>query len=172
MEVFMVTKTATTMKLFTTHNDLSENTREKMIEMLNHQLADTFDLFSQTKQAHWNVKGPNFIQLHELFDELAGQLVGFADMIAERATAMGGVAMGTARMAADNSRLKEFPLKAYNDMDTVKALVERYGELAASTREGIDTATKIGDLDTADLLTEISREIDKGLWFLEAHIQS
>ena len=100
----MVTKTATTMKLFTTHNDLSENTREKMIEMLNHQLADTFDLFSQTKQAHWNVKGPNFIQLHELFDELAGQLVGFADMIAERATAMGGVAMGTARMAADNSR--------------------------------------------------------------------
>jgi starvation-inducible DNA-binding protein len=135
-------------------------------------MADTFDLFSQTKQAHWNVKGPQFIQLHELYDELAAELLGFVDMLAERATAMGGVATGTVRMASGSSRLLEYPADAFDSMATVSALVERYGDLAASTRKAIDAADAEDDLDTADLFTEVSRALDKALWFLEAHLQS
>ena len=156
---------------FQTHVDLPEKTRGKMIELLNQQLADAFDLYSQTKQAHWNVKGMQFIQLHELFDELAGTVLTYVDSIAERATALGGIAMGTARMAAECSALPEFPAGVYDGKAVVKALVEVYGQFANSTRAAIDVADREGDADTADLFTSISGEMDKHLWFLEAHIQ-
>jgi starvation-inducible DNA-binding protein len=158
-------------KIFSSHIELPLDTRQKMIALLNQQLADTFDLFSQTKQAHWNVKGPQFIQLHELYDELAAELLGFVDMIAERATALGGTATGTVRMASASSSLDEYPADAFESMATVQALVERYADLAASTRKAIDTADREGDLDTSDLFTEVSRALDKSLWFLESHIQ-
>jgi starvation-inducible DNA-binding protein len=158
-------------KTVTTHNDLDQGTREQVIQLLNQQLADTFDLFSQTKQAHWNVKGPQFYQLHLLYDTLAEGLQGYVDEIAERATALGGVATGTARMAAGSSRLPEYPAEATESMESVRCLVDRYANLAASTREAIDTADEAGDADTADLFTEISRDLDKWLWFLEAHLQ-
>lgn len=158
-------------RMIKTHHDLPKETREEMVQLLNQQLADTFDLFSQTKQAHWNVKGPEFYQLHELYDELAEQLLGYADMIAERATALGGVATGTVRMAAQASRLPEFSDGPVGSRESVQMLVERYAGLAQSTREGIETSTDADDLDTADLLTEVSRGLDKALWFLEAHIQ-
>jgi starvation-inducible DNA-binding protein len=163
--------TTQTTKTFSTHNDLSSATRQKMIGLLNEQLAATFDLFSQTKQAHWNVKGPQFMQLHELFDELAAGLLGYVDMIAERATALGGVALGTTRLAAKNSHLDELPGDVFDGMAVVEALVKRYATLAQSTRKAIDTADASGDMDTADMLTEVSRGLDKSLWFLEAHIQ-
>jgi len=157
-------------KTFTTSIDLKPKVREQMIELLNRQLADTFDLFSQTKQAHWNVKGAQFFQLHELYDTLAGNLLAPIDDIAERATALGGAAQGTVQMAAEMSRLPDFPLSV-GSMESVKALVERYATVAASTRAAIDTATEAGDLNTADLFTGISRDLDKALWFLEAHVQ-
>lgn len=159
------------MRMVKTHHDLPEDTREEMILLLNNQLADTFDLFSQTKQAHWNVKGPEFYQLHELYDELAGQLLEYVDLIAERATALGGAATGTVRMAAQASRLPEFKDGPVGSRESIQLLVERYAGLAESTRQGIDTADESGDADTADLLTEVSRGLDKALWFLEAHIQ-
>ncbi len=158
-------------KTVTTHNDLDQAIREQVIELLNQQLADTFDLFSQTKQAHWNVKGPQFYQLHLLYDTLAEGLQGYVDEIAERATALGGIAMGTARMAAANTRLPEYPAGPTASLDSVQCLVDRYGALAATTRAAIDTADEAGDADTADLFTEISRDLDKWLWFLEAHLQ-
>jgi len=158
-------------KTFETRNDLKSEVREKMIDLLNRQLADTFDLFSQTKQAHWNVKGPDFIQLHELYDELAGELIAFVDVIAERATALGGMALGTTRMAAEGTRLPEFPLTATNSMATVEQLVERYANLAETTRGAIDQATDVNDQATADLFIEMARALDKNLWFLEAHLQ-
>ncbi len=158
-------------KMISSHNDLPQDTRQQMVQLLNQQLADTFDLFSQTKQAHWNVKGSDFYQLHELYDELAGQLVEFVDLIAERATALGGVAAGTARMAASATRLDEFSSSPVGSMESVRMLVERYAALAQSTRQGIDRADQAKDRDTADLFTEISRELDKSLWFLEAHVQ-
>lgn len=159
-------------KAFITRIDLPSGTREKMIVLLNQQLADTFDLYSQTKQAHWNVKGAQFYQLHELFDKLAEILEGFVDVIAERATALGGMAMGTVRMASGASRLPEYPLDAVDSLPCVEALATRYASLAASMRGAIDTAAKHGDMDTSDMFTEASREVDKALWFLEAHLQA
>ncbi|MDQ3694498.1 MAG: DNA starvation/stationary phase protection protein Dps [Chloroflexota bacterium] len=164
-------KSAEATRTFKTHLDLPKATRTTVIALLNQQLADTFDLYSQIKQAHWNIKGKEFIALHELFDDLAERVLGFVDEIAERATALGGTAMGTARMAAANSTLPEYPADAIDAMAHVTALVDRYGKYAASTRAAIDTADEHQDMTTADLFTEISRTIDKDLWFLEAHLQ-
>lgn len=154
-----------------THHDMPAEARQTVVQLLNEQLADTFDLFSQTKQAHWNVKGPEFYQLHELYDELAAQLLEYVDMIAERATALGGVATGTVRMAAGSTRLDEFAGAPVGSIESVEMLVERYADLAESTRQAIDQSQEAEDLDTADLFTEVSRALDKALWFLEAHIQ-
>lgn len=155
-----------------TRIDIPEATRSEMIDLLNRQLADTLDLYTQTKYAHWNVKGTDFIQLHELFDELAGHLLGFVDTIAERATALGGTALGTARMAVGASTLQEFPAGAIAGMDAVRALADRFAAFAASTRRAMEESDKLGDMDTNDLFTEVSRQTAKDLWFLEAHLQS
>ena len=160
-----------TQKTFSTQNDLAAETRKKMIDLLNAQLADTFDLFSQTKQAHWNVKGAQFYPLHKLYDELAAELLGYVDLIAERATALGGAAQGTVRMAAGAIRLAEYPAGGVDSLPSVDALAKRYAALAKTTRKAIDEADKAKDMDTADLFTEISRGLDKSLWFLEAHLQ-
>jgi starvation-inducible DNA-binding protein len=160
-----------TSQTFRTRINLSEESREQLIAVLNQQLADTFDLYSQTKQAHWNVKGAQFIALHELFDKLAEELQAYVDLIAERATALGGLALGTARMASENSRLPECVLETTDSLATVEALAERYGALAASTRSAIEAAEGQHDAGTADLFTEVSRGLDKSLWFLEAHLQ-
>ena len=159
------------LKTVTTHNDLDQATREQVIELLNQQLADTFDLFSQTKQAHWNVKGNTFYQLHKLFDELAGEVSEWVDMVAERVTALGGFATGTVRMAAASSQLPELPTNLTDGMDYVRAVADRLAAYSNSSREGIDKTDKLGDANTADLLTEISRCADKYLYFLEAHLQ-
>lgn len=161
----------TTVRRVKTHNDLSPAVREQMIDLLNQQLADASDLYSQTKQAHWNVKGPQFIALHELFDKLAEGVEGYVDSIAERAVSLGGTAMGTNRMSAAASRLPEYPADLLDGMAHVKALVDRYTKVAASTRAAIATAAKVDDQDTSDLFIEMSREVDKWLWFLEAHLQ-
>lgn len=157
--------------MFSTRNDLSREAREEIVALLNQQLADTFDLFSQTKQAHWNVKGAQFFQFHELFDKLAAELAGYTDMIAERATTLGGLAQGTVRMTAANSQLAECELDVTDSLSTVEALAERYAALASSTRRAIESAEGQSDADTADLFTEVSRGLDKALWFLEAHLQ-
>ena len=159
-------------KVFKTRINLAAGTREKMIALLNQQLADTFDLYSQTKQAHWNVKGAQFYPLHELFDKLAHELEEYVDLIAERATALGGLALGTVRMSAEASRLPEASLEIVESVPTVEALAARYASLAATTRGAIDAATEQGDMDTADLFTDVSRGLDKALWFLEAHLQA
>ena len=158
-------------RTFETAIDLPTRTRVAMIGLLNQELADTADLYSQTKQAHWNVKGIHFYQLHLLFDQLAEKRQGEADELAERATELGGYALGTVRMAAASSRLPEIPADINAGVDYVRALVERYGIHANSVRAAIDEADEAGDKDTADLFTEISRELDKDLWFLQAHLQ-
>jgi len=153
-----------------TRIDIKSKLRESMTALLNQQLADTLDLYTQVKQAHWNVKGPNFIALHELFDKLAEDLEDPVDDIAERVTALGGIARGTARIAAQISRLAEFPHDRCEGLKAVALLADRYADLGASTRAAIDTAGKEGDADTADLFTGVSRGLDKALWFLEAHL--
>jgi starvation-inducible DNA-binding protein len=164
--------TMTSARMFDTRNDIAADKRQKLVEMLNRQLAATFDLYTQTKQAHWNVKGTNFFQLHELFDKLASDILQYVDMIAERATALGGYAMGTARMAAEHSSLPEFPRDAVNERQHLEAMIERWARYAADVRKCIDTATNLNDQATADLFIEVARTADKDLWFLEAHLQS
>ena len=157
--------------MFDTRIDLDDDLRQQMITVLNAQLADTFDMFSMMKQAHWNVKGPQFIALHELFDEIADGLVPYVDMIAERATALGGMAMGTVRMAAQASRLDAYPADIVDSMETVRVVADRLADLAASTRAAADRAEELHDMDTNDLFIEVSRDLDKWLWFVEAHLQ-
>jgi starvation-inducible DNA-binding protein len=166
-----MTATKTAVATFPTRIDLPENDRRALIELINGRLADTADLYSQVKQAHWNVKGATFFQLHQLFDLLAAEVFPFIDLIAERATALGGVALGTARMAASASTLTEYPVKATEGQEHLKALIDRYALFTANIRKAIDIADEHHDKATADMFTEISRTADKQLWFLEAHVQ-
>jgi starvation-inducible DNA-binding protein len=155
-----------------TKNDLPKEAREKLIGILNARLADAADLKSQAKQAHWNVKGVNFFQLHELFDNVATEAEAYTDLIAERATALGGTALGTIRTAAQNSTLSEYPLEITDGADHVDALSTTLADFGKKVRENIGETDELGDQDTADLFTEVSRGVDKLLWFVEAHNQS
>jgi len=161
-----------THRTFSTRIDIVDSSRDELVELLNARLADTFDLYSQLKQAHWNVKGSDFIQLHELYDTIAESVLEYVDTIAERATALGGLALGTARMAAAASTLDEYPADAVAGMDTVAAIADRLGVYGASVRAAIEAALELDDQDTADLFIEVSRAIDKHLWFVEAHQQA
>lgn len=154
-----------------TRIDIPEKTRDQITPMLNQQLADMFDLYSQTKQAHWNVRGSDFYQLHKLFDELAEELLEDIDLLAERISALGGVAMGTVHMSAQSSRLPEFPGRVVLSMASVEVLAVRYASLAETTRSAIDIASEREDETTANILQDISHQLDKSLWFLEAHLQ-
>lgn len=158
--------------LHETRIDLSARSRSQLVHLLNASLADTFDLYSQVKYAHWNVKGPQFYQLHLLFDEIAGQLLEYVDELAERVTTLGGTAAGSVRMAAKESRLEEYPPDVLDGLDHVAALAARFGEYCRLVRANIRSAAEMGDDDSADMFTEISRAADKRLWLLEAHLQS
>lgn len=160
------------MSMHKTKIDINKGDREKIIEVLNARLADASDLKSQAKQAHWNVKGMNFIALHELFDQVATEAEAYTDLIAERITTLGGTALGTVRVAAANSSLSEYPLEIVDGADHVDALSSALADFGKKVRQNIDDMDEIGDKDTADIFTEVSRGIDKSLWFVEAHIQS
>ena len=162
---------ATTTPNFQTKNDLSADVRQKLVNMLNTQLAATLDLYTQTKHAHWNIKGADFYQLHEMFDDLAKDIFGFIDLIAERATALGGYAQGTLRMSAQNTNLPEYPKEATDGRQHLDALIDRYARYTAECRKCIDAAQNEDDMATSDLFTDICRAADKDLWFLEAHVQ-
>jgi starvation-inducible DNA-binding protein len=155
-----------------TRNDLPARTRAKVIESLNARLADAIDLGAQAKHAHWNVKGPQFIALHELFDKLAESVEEHIDELAERITALGGTAHGTIQAVVRTSALTPYPESIVEGLAHVDALAAALAQFGKSIRKGIDAAGKQGDADTADLYTGISREVDKYLWFLEAHLQS
>jgi len=159
-------------RVFKTKNDLPEVTRLKVIDILNARLADAFDLYSQTKQAHWNVKGPSFIALHELFDEAASAVNSYVDLIAERAVQLGGTAEGTVRLASAKSTLREYPSGARTGRDHVDAPSTALAAFGRKVREAIEQTDALNDADTADVFTEVSRGIDKYLWFVEAHAQS
>jgi starvation-inducible DNA-binding protein len=151
---------------------LSEDVREKLIELLNARLADSLDLSTQAKQAHWNVKGIHFYQLHLLFDKVAEHVEGYVDLVAERATALGGIAMGTARVAAQFSSLPEYNLNAVTGEEHLKALSQNLARYANLIRKAIDEAENLGDKGTADLFTQIVRDADEDLYFLESHLDA
>jgi starvation-inducible DNA-binding protein len=153
-----------------TKNDIAPVKRKKISTYLNQLLSDAIDLKSQAKQAHWNVKGENFIALHELFDTVSTQADAAVDLIAERIVQLGDVAMGTVRVAAKTSRLKEYPIHTTDSTTHVEALSSAIAVFNANSRKGIDETGTLGDAVTADMLTGITREHDKLLWFVESHI--
>jgi starvation-inducible DNA-binding protein len=158
--------------MHSTRNDLSAKARAKVTALLNARLADALDLQMQAKQAHWNVKGPQFIALHELFDRLAAEIDGHVDEMAERITALGGIAEGTVQAVAGRSKLDAYPLDIAEGRAHLDALAAAYARFGKSVRKAIDEADKAGDADTSDLFTGISRSADKGLWLLEAHLRA
>jgi starvation-inducible DNA-binding protein len=157
--------------MISTHNDLQSNVRKTSIELLNARLADAIDLALLTKQAHWNVKGPNFIAIHEMLDNFRKEIDTHADAIAERAVQLGGTALGTSQIVAKQTPLNPYPTDIYKTVDHLAALIDRYAASAKLIRAAISEADEAGDADTADIFTGYSRALDKSLWFLEAHTQ-
>ena len=167
----MATTTEPT-RIFSTKNDLPETTRREAIALLNQRLAECIDLKAQCKQAHWNVKGPSFIALHKLFDDVAGDVENYSDLLAERVVQLGGVAEGTVGVVAERSSLIDYPLAISTGAEHVAALSDALSEFGRSVRVGIEEMNDLEDAGSADILTEVSRGIDKWLWFVEAHQQS
>jgi starvation-inducible DNA-binding protein len=159
-------------RLFATKNDLPEPDRVEVVTLLNQRLADCINLQTQCKQAHWNVKGPTFIALHKLFDEVNEAVEEYVDLIAERVVQLGGVAQGTAAIVAVRSTLPDYPLVLSTGAEHVSALSDALASFGRTARMGIDEVSDLDDADSADILTEISRGVDKWLWFVEAHQQA
>ena len=159
------------MAKYESRNDLSANAKTAAISILNARLADAIDLALLTKQAHWNIKGPNFIALHEMIDGFRTELDEHVDTMAERVVQLGGTALGTTQAVAGATTLKPYPTDIYASKDHLAALIDRYARVASTVRGAIDETAGAGDADTADLLTAFSRALDKQLWFLEAHVQ-
>ena len=158
-------------RLYETKNDLPEATRREVVGLLNARLADCVDLEAQCKQAHWNVKGENFIALHRLFDDIHEQVTEYADLLAERIVQLGSVAKGTAREVAEQSALDEYPLTIAKAEDHAKSLAAALAGFAARVRFAISEMDELEDAVSADICTEIARGSDKWLWMIEAHIQ-
>jgi starvation-inducible DNA-binding protein len=160
------------MDAIATRNDLKSNAKKQSIGILNARLADAIDLALLTKQAHWNVKGPQFIAIHEMLDTFRTDLDQHVDTIAERVAQLGGIAEGTSQVVVKASPLKPYPTDIVRTRDHLEALIERYAQAAQLARKAIDDSDEAGDADTADIFTAYSRTLDKQLWFLEAHTQT
>jgi len=158
-------------RLFDSKVGIPENNRQTLIDLLNARLADTIDMQTQAKFAHWNVKGEDFYQLHLLFDSIAEHVEDAVDLIAERVTALGGRANGTARQVAANSSIEEYDLNVMHGMDHVRALLKSLASVANAAREAIKQCATLGDDATADVFTEIVRAADKDIYFLQSHLQ-
>jgi len=159
-------------EMYETENDLSKESRVQLTALMNQRLASAVDLQMQMKQAHWNVKGPSFIGLHELFDKVAEAVEGYVDEIAERIVQLGGIAEGTVRMAAARTRLAEYSPEISEGLAHVEGVARALSTFGQEARGTINEADELDDAVTADLFTEISRGIDKWLWFVEAHSQA
>jgi starvation-inducible DNA-binding protein len=167
-----VSKSSVANRAFSSRVSLSSEHREELTNLLNQLLADTSDLYSQTKQAHWNVKGLNFFGLHKLFDELAGMVEPYVDKLAERVTALGGMAMGTVRMAASQSRLPEYSADHISGEEHVRSVLERFARVDEAVRQGIRQAEdQWEDPVTVDMLTDLAGDLEQSIYFLESHLQ-
>jgi starvation-inducible DNA-binding protein len=159
------------MKTHSTRIDLTANAKSTSIDLLNARLADAIDLALLTKQAHWNLKGPRFIAVHEMLDGFRQEIDTHVDVMAERVAQLGGTALGTSQVVASKTSLPAYPTDIYTVQDHLEALADHYGKAANSVRRAIDQADEAGDANTADIFTAFSRELDKSLWFIEAHLQ-
>ena len=158
-------------RLHKTNNNMKDNAKAAAMVLLEQCLANGLDVAMLTKQAHWNLKGPQFIGIHLMLDKFRGEQDEWNDSMAERIVQLGGTAKGTTQAVGERTQLPPYPLDIYAIADHLKALIDRYAQHANQVRQSIDEADEAGDPDTADLFTEVSRGLDKQLWFLEAHTQ-
>jgi starvation-inducible DNA-binding protein len=156
--------------MYSSRLDIADHIRKASIRILQARLSDALDLEAQMKQAHWNVRGPTFYQLHLLFDAVHGEIEDFVDTIAERITALGGVADGRIQTTAASTTLYEYALETRGGEAHLRAVSAALAQFAKMARADIDVAAALPDADTADVLTQVSRETDKQLWFVEAHL--
>lgn len=161
---------AATPLLYPTKNDLPAATRTEVIGLLNQRLAECIELQTQCKQAHWNVKGRDFIALHKLFDEINESVEEYIDMIAERIVQLGGIAEGTVRIVAARSNLIDYPLVLTSGDEHAAALSDSLSSFGRSVRMGIEEMDDLHDAVTQDVLTEVTRGVDQWLWFVESHL--
>ena len=159
------------MKNHPTKIDLPSNAKLAVIAILNENLANAIDLALATKQAHWNLKGPQFIAVHEMIDGFRSDLDEHVNTIAERVSQLGGTALGSLQAVSAGTKLKPYPTDIYTVRDHLAALIERYAIVANAARKAIDDTDEAGDPTTADIFTAESRMLDKALWFMEAHVQ-
>jgi len=152
-----------------TRNDIPAATRADVTRLLNARLADCIDLQTMCKQAHWNVRGRQFISLHELFDEIAAAVSEYADLLAERIAQLGGSADGTARIVAQRSTLLDYPLTLRGGSEHVTGLSDVLAQFGRATRIAVEEMNALEDAASADILVEITRGIDAWLWKVEAH---
>ena len=150
---------------------LKANAKSAVIEILNARLADAIDLALITKQAHWNLKGPNFIAVHEMLDPMRAAIDLHVDVIAERIAQLDGIALGTSQVVSKATTLDAYPTDIRKVPDHLAALAQRFAALANQVREDIDATDEAGDADAADILTAFSRELDKDLWFIKSHLE-
>ena len=155
-----------------TRIDLPLKARDQVTSLLQARLIDLLDLKLSVKQAHWNVKGANFMETHEFFDEVAGRVEELADGLAERITTLGGVALGRSQVVAKGTSLEPYPDDVFASPDHIAALADRFAAAAKGTRAAIEASAKARDEVTADLFNETTGVLDKDLWFLEAHLQA
>jgi starvation-inducible DNA-binding protein len=153
-----------------TRNTLNLKIRIQSVELLNKHLASAIDLHAQVKQAHWNVRGANFIAVHKLFDSVSEEVENYSDILAERAGGLGGTADGTIQVAAERTSLIVYPLGIADEQQHIFAVSGALAAFGEGVREASASATAFGDVDTADLFTEVSRGIDEQLWFVESHL--
>lgn len=150
---------------------LTDNARKTAISELNGRLADGLALSLAIKQAHWNLKGPNFIAVHELLDVVYARLQEHLDIFAERVQILDGTALGTAEVVARATTLKEYPTDLTKSADHLKEICARMRDHGEKLRMAVDTTDEAGDANTADIFTAASRTADKDLWFLESHLE-
>ena len=156
--------------LHTARIDIPPEIRAYLITLLNSTLSCSVDLRSHIKQAMWTVKGADVLQLQALFATMATELEAYADLVAERIAVLGGVARGTARTAATQSTLLEYPSDLIEGSAHVLALAERFASYSTALRTSMKHATDVEDVGSAALYTDITRGVEKRLGLLEAHL--
>lgn len=150
---------------------LADNARKTSISELNGRLADGLALSLAIKQAHWNIKGMNFIAVHELLDTVNNNLRAHLDIFAEQVQTLDGVAQGTVEVVARTSTLQEYPTDLTRSEDHIREICARLRAHGEKLRAAIASTDEAGDANTSDIFTAASRTADKDLWFMESHLE-